>query len=428
MAVAGTDNAACAETARGFALLQFGGRAKLDSFSKASVHEASCNESSWPDLDHGRTCGACKVLVNRFRSYKTCNGYCRSIDRKCVGAWEERQDTCEVKHDMSCGQSIDSSDAICECSLEKHCYKKFETLAVEEGFGVGSPIHTRSALACQEACDGNANCNSFTLCSNWYRCWMKDRSFVGNETTKVLSDCKTYYKSSNCTRASGGTIKVMSYNTEFRGYNRKLRDYANKIREIKPVLVGLQECQNRDGLANLAGLSANKLSGGSNYMLFDSRKVHLVSGGRMRIPRDNYARRYITWGVFMLGDAEFFFFNTHLPHNHNEARSKSTHARIARMFLQKRRELGAENKPTIVVGDMNSHASSFNRHPGGGFESNLRDNGFVLAYTARGNPGFPRIDHILYSEEHWTHSNCKDTGTGGSDHTSITCDLKLTPA
>merc|ERR1712151_958952 len=150
-----------------------------------------------------------------------------------------------------------------------------------------------------------------------------------------------------------------------------------------------------------------------------------MGSGRMRIPRDNYAERAITWGEFKLGEVTIWFFNTHLPHNHNEAWSQSTHAQIANMFLDKRRELGAENAPTIMVGDMNSHASNFNKVQGGGFESNLQANGFTWAYTARGNPGYGRIDHILYSTAHWTHSGCGDTGTGGSDHTSITCDLML---
>jgi len=201
--------------------------------------------------------------------------------------------------------------------------------------------------------------------------------------------------------------------------------YADKIKEVAPAIVGLQECQNRDGLARLTGYTANRETGKQNYMLFDPQKVTLLNGGWMPIPRDDYAPRAITWGKFMLGEREIFFFNTHLPHNHNEATSQTTHASIAAMFFQKRREVGAENAPTIVVGDMNSHASNFNRVHTGGFESNLEKNGFVWAYTARGSPGYGRIDHILYSAAHWTHSGCRDTGTGGSDHTSITCDLTL---
>merc|ERR1711979_121963 len=97
--------------------------------------------------------------------------------------------------------------------------------------------------------------------------------------------------------------------------------------------------------------------------------------------------------------------------------------RSRKMFLEKRRELGAEKEPTIIVGDMNSHASYFNKVAGGGFESNLEANGFTWAYTARGNPGHGGIDHILYSTAHWTEKNCRDNGTGGSDHPAITCDL-----
>jgi len=77
---------------------------------------ATCDENSWPDLDGGLVCGECKVLVNNFDSvYGTCNGYCGAMGMACKGAWEEVGDTCEVLHDMTCDQTIDSSDAICEC-------------------------------------------------------------------------------------------------------------------------------------------------------------------------------------------------------------------------------------------------------------------------------------------------------------------------
>merc|ERR1712241_870089 len=81
--------------------------------------ESPCDEGTWPDRDHGLVCGVCKVLVDRFSSfYKTCDGYCSQRGRRCVAAWEERDDTCAVLYDMTCDQSIDSSDAICECSAE----------------------------------------------------------------------------------------------------------------------------------------------------------------------------------------------------------------------------------------------------------------------------------------------------------------------
>lgn len=241
----------------------------------------------------------------------------------------------------------------------------------------------------------------------------------------LLLQTSKFHHASGDVGWQGRTISAMSYNTEYRDYNAKMGGYAAKIREVAPAIVGLQECQNRDGLAGLSHYTANKATGKQNYMLFDPSKVTFLSGGWMRIPRDRYAERALTWGKFQLAGREFFFFNTHLPHNHGEASSRHTHARIARMLLQKRKELGAEHTPTIVVGDMNSFASDWNRVSGGGFESNLQANGFINAYTARGHPGHAKLDHILYSRGQWTHRNCRDTGTGGSDHTSITCDLTL---
>ena len=76
----------------------------------------SCDMSWWPDKDHGKECGNCKVLVDQFKSkYKTCSGYCDTVGRSCVGAWEESGDTCTVKYVMTCSQQLSSSDAICEC-------------------------------------------------------------------------------------------------------------------------------------------------------------------------------------------------------------------------------------------------------------------------------------------------------------------------
>lgn len=433
-------------------------------FSEDSLTRADrCDEQTWPDRDHGLICSDCKVLVNRFSSfYKTCDGYCRHIGRTCVGAWEEKHDTCTVLHGMSCDQSIRSSDAICECSAEQSSdggtcsgeYGQMDGVAADEGNGIDSPVYSRSSTECKRRCDASPGCKSFSLCRGWGKCWLKDKALTGSEPTSRDHDCQTYYKKcgsspsegtpspapfpsegnpspppspagSGCSGSSCRSIKIMSYNTEYRNYNARMGGYAAKIKEVAPAIVGLQECQNRDGLARLSGYSANEETDRQNYILFDPSKVTLLSGGWMRIPRDDYAPRAITWGKFLLGEVEIWFFNTHLPHNHNEASSKTTHAKIAGMLLDKRRELGIENAPTIVVGDMNSHASDFNRVHTGGFNSNLQNNGFVLAYTAQGHPGYGGIDHILYSSAHWSHSGCSDTGRGGSDHTSITCTLEL---
>jgi hypothetical protein len=73
------------------------------------------------------------------------------------------------------------------------CYGDFSNLVVEEGNGVGGVI-TSSSSECQTACTNNANCQSVSFCPQWNGCWMKDMFLTGSETTKVLGQCRTYYK------------------------------------------------------------------------------------------------------------------------------------------------------------------------------------------------------------------------------------------
>jgi hypothetical protein len=82
---------------------------------------------------------------------------------------------------------------------------------------------------------------------------------------------------------------------------------------------------------------------------------------------------------------EFWFFNTHLPHNLGAATDKNTHATIGQMLLNKRIELGAGSSPTIVVGDCNPFASSGASN--GSFESNLAQGGIKKIYTGTGING-----------------------------------------
>lgn len=218
------------------------------------------------------------------------------------------------------------------------------------------------------------------------------------------------------------TVKVMSYNTEYRGYrDGRVRQFGAKIREVDAGIVGVQECQDPAALARASGYTQVPDEWG-NYIFYNPSKVSLVtgSGGWMDIPRDNYARRTITWARFMLGSTqngtEMLFFNTHLPHNHNQAWSRNTHAGIARSLLRKREELGFGSMPTVALGDMNPFAS--NGASEGSFESNLIDAGWHKSYQARGNPGFVGLDKI-FATSHWTSWNGADHGTGGSDHPAI---------
>ena len=73
---------------------------------------------NFPDVDHGLVCADCKVLVDDFQSYGSCDEYCKSIGRTCVSAAEEQHDDCNVKYTMGCEENAGgvTSDALCECS------------------------------------------------------------------------------------------------------------------------------------------------------------------------------------------------------------------------------------------------------------------------------------------------------------------------
>ena len=79
----------------------------------------TCDTSSWPDVDNGVVCGACRVLVDRYDSqYGTCSNYCAAVGRECVWAAEEEGDSCAVQYESSCTLPIGNgttSDALCEC-------------------------------------------------------------------------------------------------------------------------------------------------------------------------------------------------------------------------------------------------------------------------------------------------------------------------
>ena len=67
----------------------------------------------------------------------------------------------------------------------------------------------------------------------------------------------------------------------------------------------------------------------------DASRLEALESGWMDVPRDCYAQRTVTWGKFQIratGD-EFWFFNTHLPHNGCAATDRNTHAGIARQLV-----------------------------------------------------------------------------------------------
>lgn len=310
-----------------------------------------------------------------------------------------------------------------------------------------SPIKEQEPLTTPEKC-GCTSCTDSVLNSiaNGATCRGRIDWVIANDGLSEADSCKLVADeypqicglchAEHCgsfpptpTPVLSGMVKVMSYNTEYTGYyDGRISSFAAKIAEVAADVVGLQECQDANTLAAQAGYTLLTATGAQNYILYNANRLQQLDSGSMNIPRDDYAQRALTWGRFRILEGsgvgnEFWFFNTHLPHRHNEAGDPNTHARIGRMLLAKRIELGAKNSPTIVVGDCNPFASA--GAPEGSFESNLADGGIAKIYEATGNNGgYAGLDKIFASTDDWTGSGA-DVGTGRSDHPAIAADLTL---
>lgn len=79
--------------------------------------EPVCNETAWPDLEHGLVCGGCKVLVNENVAHynETCSTYCQAVDLECMAAWQADGDTCGIEAIIPCDQMLLARDVICRC-------------------------------------------------------------------------------------------------------------------------------------------------------------------------------------------------------------------------------------------------------------------------------------------------------------------------
>jgi len=85
--------------------------------------ESTCDKDDWTDMKVD--CGGCTALVHNFETYKTCNGYCASVGLQCVGAADDKRNTCYAQEDknLSCDSTFDlfggsSHDALCTCGGE----------------------------------------------------------------------------------------------------------------------------------------------------------------------------------------------------------------------------------------------------------------------------------------------------------------------
>jgi len=178
----------------------------------------SCDESFWPDKDHGLICGECKVLVDNFDSiYQTCDGYCTSIGKTCVGAWEEDDDfgdSCQVKFNMTCNQTLDSSDAICQCSPDSASggaspqpdYSNLKNCSLIYGAVTGT-MSTESEEFQNNVCDEFMSAPCFNETQKHWQIHASAWPYCACPTLKAFNDCGDTVECGGEVDASTGEVE-----------------------------------------------------------------------------------------------------------------------------------------------------------------------------------------------------------------------------
>mmetsp|Transcript_11448 Transcript_11448/g.21639 ORF Transcript_11448/g.21639 Transcript_11448/m.21639 type:complete len:472 (-) Transcript_11448:254-1669(-) len=395
-----------------------------------SAASASCAPyEDWPDVDGGVTCGGCRALVLTAPYGGKCSMYCANFSHTCVAAAEEKDDTCDELETKGCDQAIEgTSDMLCTChSATEVCYDGLGGLAEDEGNEIGK-IETSSLEECESSCSGNAACKSLTFCQPWGSCFLKDRSFTGNEPSEKHEHCRTYFKKP-CGSAptspppwSGGggggsgqsmQVKVVSYNlywwNAFDQNRWKSENVLNNIKNnLVPDTIGFQECDDPNWIHDATGLESASPFQGAQGVMVKSGLFNIISrGSRDLQATGKWGPRYVTWVELqhVQSGRSFFHFNTHWCVHSGNGRHCDANVRYggAKNMLAAIQEQ-AGDAPVVITGD-------FNAELGEAGPQHFLQNGFKLAQNKW-------VDCIFYSH-HW---ELVDHGFGdyaGSDHQPV---------
>mmetsp|Transcript_20861 Transcript_20861/g.71925 ORF Transcript_20861/g.71925 Transcript_20861/m.71925 type:complete len:502 (+) Transcript_20861:79-1584(+) len=102
----------------------------------------SCN--GMPDIKRKCSSNSCKVLAENMKHF-SCSEFCHRSGRRCIRAWEEVSDDCEVRETLSCDQTYgDTSDLLCECSPE--------VVGVFESAAAGGAHSMSTSSGCKKSC------------------------------------------------------------------------------------------------------------------------------------------------------------------------------------------------------------------------------------------------------------------------------------
>jgi len=218
-------------------------------------------------------------------------------------------------------------------------------------------------------------------------------------------------------------ITVLSYNVMYTNFPNNLRGVAGNINNnLKPDVMGNQECMNMDAMQKALGTEMLAAPNTDTYNCIFYRPGSGISYGGQSdhvylgdSNRDSYSKRFFSYAKLIKNDIAFWVFSTHWcihgPCSGNAAGRR--HEDSARRILEKRKELGAENVPTIIVGDLNSHMNGLDNDKGVQYFLN---NGFDMAGKSDLWGG---IDYVFVSQGHWKIGATHIGDKGGSDHKPI---------
>lgn len=411
--------------------LQFNSRVRHTENSS----EYSCAPfSEWPDVD-GVTCGGCKALV-KTDNFKRCKDYCESFGHSCEAAAEEKAEDCKEKKRYRCDEEIEeTSDMLCTCS-KAPCYASLNGVVTDEGQSVGM-ARTSSMEECEKACNDKERCESFTLCPEWQKCFLKAKSLDGSEAVEQKSDCKSVFKTT-CSGSTGGSsggsgggssggsggggelkVKVVSYNlywwNAFDQNSWKSDGIISNIKDnLRPDTIGLQECDSPSQISRRTGFlsKASKFKGAQGVMIREGRFRASNKGSKDLGATGKWGPRYVTW-VKLTDESgqSFWHFNTHWC-VHSEGKrvcNEDVRYRGARTMVRTIREVAGDS-PVVVTGDFNAQMNE--KGP-----QHFLDSGFKLAVN-------DWVDCIFYSN-HWTLLREGKGSSSGSDHKPVYAELAL---
>ncbi|CAL1143941.1 unnamed protein product [Cladocopium goreaui] len=425
----------CAPRNTGSTFLQFTSRVR---HSENSEKQVSCAPfSEWPDVD-GVTCGGCRALV-KTSSFKRCKDYCESFGHSCVAAAEEEDENCAVKEDYDCDEEIDdTSDMLCTCSKTPAapCYSSLDGVVTDEGQSVGM-ARTSSMDECEKACNDKESCESFTLCPEWQKCFLKAKSLDGSEAVEQKSDCKSVFKTTCGSTGGGGgssgggssggssggsgelKVKVVSYNlywwNAFDQNSWKSDGIISNIKEnLRPDTIGFQECDSPSQISRRTGFlsEASQFKGAQGVMIREGRFRASNKGSRDLEATGKWGPRYVTW-VKLTDESgkSFWHFNTHWC-VHSEGKrvcNEDVRYRGARNMVRAIRDVAGDS-PVLITGDFNARMNE--KGP-----QHFLDSGFKLAVN-------DWVDCIFYSN-HWTLLREGKGSSSGSDHKPVYAELAL---